>query len=81
MKNKSKVPLIGSWLAHEVIGVPTRLSSGLSLLPHYLPTFLVSSLSCWTKYLSNVSFLSPAIFSQVLSSSLCLVYAAIPPTR
>ena len=30
---------------------------------------------------SNISFLSPAIFSQVLSSSLCLAYATIPPPR
>ena len=44
-------------------------------------TLFVSNLSYWTKHLSNVSFPSPAIFSQVLSSSLCLTYDTIPPTR
>ena len=43
-------------------------------------TLFVSNLSCWTKHLSNVSFLSPAILSQVLPSSLCLAYTTIPPT-
>ena len=43
-------------------------------------TLFVSNLSCWTKYLLNVSFLSPAILSQVLPSSLCLAYTTIPPT-
>ena len=43
-------------------------------------TLFVSNLSCWTKHLSNVSFLSPAILSQVPPSSLCLAYTTIPQT-
>ena len=62
-------------LTREVIGV--LLSSG-SVSP--ATTLLVSNLSCWTKHLSNVSFPSPSILSQVLPSSLCLAYTTIPPT-
>ena len=52
---------------------PRSLQSSSSL------TFLVRP----STYLLNlnVPFLSPVVFSQVLSSSLCLAYAAFPPTR
>ena len=63
--NKSKSPLIGSWPACEVIGVPTRLPSGLFFLPQpsSSPTFPVG----------------PSIYRTYTSSPLPSLAKSFPP--